>query len=91
MTAAGPELTAELVTLYTTVRPRPVDGVDDGRRQELTAAGATYDAAYEALAGQIPEGWQMLGISRWPTNSPRYPEAAEAPPAAENRAESGPE
>lgn len=56
------------VTLYATARPQPVDGIDDGRRQDYTATQSNYESAYDALVAQIPEGWQMLGISRWPTN-----------------------
>ena len=58
------------ITLYTTARPVPVNGVDDGRRQDYTATDSNgdYDRTRQALDAQIPEGWQMLGISRWPTS-----------------------
>lgn len=30
--------------------------------RELTASGADYVSAREALLAQIPEGWQLLGV-----------------------------
>lgn len=57
---------SELVTLYATARPRPIDGVDEGQREEITVTRATYSEAREALDARVPEGWQLLGISQWP-------------------------
>lgn len=57
---------SDLVTLYASARPCPVDGVDDGRRQELPAARVTYQEAREAVDARVPEGWQLLGLSTWP-------------------------
>lgn len=71
---------SDSLTLYTTARPTPVNGVDDGRRQDYTAStmrtddsNGDYIRARDALYEQIPKGWQMLGISQWPIN----PAAAE--------------
>lgn len=57
---------SDLVTLYAKARPKPVDGVDDGQRQEITVTRATYAEAREAVDARVPEGWQLLGLSRWP-------------------------
>ncbi|NYI81242.1 hypothetical protein [Nocardioides panzhihuensis] len=57
---------SDLVTLYAKARPKPVDGVDDGQRQEITVTRATYAEAREAVDARVPEGWQLLGLSTWP-------------------------
>lgn len=40
------------------------------KSQEVSADAETYDHALEWLRAQVPEGWQMLGISRWPLTTP---------------------
>lgn len=57
----------DLVTLYGGIRPWPVD---DGRREELAITRATAEDARDALIARVPEGWQLLGLSRWPCYSP---------------------
>lgn len=54
------------VTLHTRIRPTcgPNDPIPDQRR-DLEATGDTYQAAGDALQGQVAEGWIMLGVGRW--------------------------
>ncbi|MEU0316954.1 hypothetical protein [Nocardioides sp. NPDC006273] len=54
------------VTLRTTIRQRPPDhrGGYELDTAEITAEGQTYDQAKQFLEEQVPDGWQMLGISR---------------------------
>lgn len=49
-----------MITLYGTV-------LIGDERTEITAQGNTYEAAHAALVAQVPEGVQLLGISRWPS------------------------
>ncbi len=57
---------SDLVTLYASARPRPVVGVDDDRREEISVTRATYEEARSAVDARVPDGWQLLGLSRWP-------------------------
>ncbi len=55
------------VTLVTTIRQIPAEGAKDRdglATQDLEATAGTYDDALEQLRARVPEGWQMLGISR---------------------------
>lgn len=56
----------DLVTLYASARPRPIDGVDDGRREQISVTRATYEEARTAVDARVPDGWQLLGLSTWP-------------------------
>ena len=54
------------VTLRTTIRQRPPDhrGGYELDTAEISAEADTYDQALEQLRAQVPDDWQMLGISR---------------------------
>ena len=51
------------VTLHTWIRPRPGT---DGEPRRIEATGDTYQQAHAALTAQVPDGWQILGLSTWP-------------------------
>lgn len=51
------------ITLYGTTRPA---GQFDADSQPIQATGADYDTAKAKLEDKVPEGHQLLGISRWP-------------------------
>lgn len=55
------------VELKATIRQRPPDhrGGYELDTAEISAAGNTYDQAKQLLEEQVPEGWQMLSISRY--------------------------
>lgn len=62
--------------LYGTVRQIPADhrGGHDLETVDVETEATTYDLALEALQAQVPEGWQLIGISRWPTTGdPTHP------------------
>jgi len=46
--------------LHATIRPHP----DTGERRDIQSEAGTYDAAYEQLTAQIPDGWLALGVLR---------------------------
>ena len=50
-------------TLYATIRPA---GDLDAEPTSIQATGEDYEAARIALEQQVPDGWQLLGISYWP-------------------------
>lgn len=47
-----------MITLY--------GAINTTERIELSAQGDTYESAHAALVAQVPDGVQLLGISRWP-------------------------
>lgn len=51
------------ITLYGSIRPV---GQYDAESTPIEATGADYDTAKAELQGQVPDGWQLLGISTWP-------------------------
>lgn len=58
-----PDNATGTVTVYGTIRPT---GQPDAETRRIEATGADYPAARDALTAQVPEGWQLLGISTWP-------------------------
>ncbi len=67
--SSPPRRTVRLVpvTLRSTIRQKPAEGAKDRdglATQELEATAGTYDDALEQLRARVPDGWQMLGISR---------------------------
>lgn len=55
------------VVLHSTIRQIPPDsqGGHELETAEISAEAETYEAAFEALRAQVPDGWQLLGVSRW--------------------------
>lgn len=47
------------VILYATIR-------GDDQTRHIEASGPSYAEARQALDGQVPAGWHLLGIARWP-------------------------
>lgn len=63
---AGSTLELVAITINTDIKPRPaLEGQDPAERRHLEATADTYDQAYTALRAQLPDGWLMVGISRW--------------------------
>lgn len=55
------------LTLNTWSKPKPgTDGQELAEHRHLEATGDDYDQAYAAVVAQLPAGWTMIGISRWP-------------------------
>lgn len=54
--------------LYGTVRQQPPDhrGGHDLETADIEADAPTYELALADLRSRVPEGWQLIGISRWP-------------------------
>jgi hypothetical protein len=66
VSAAHPRLRHVAITLQTRLRPSPDnDAVDPYERRQVEATGQDYETARASLGAQVPDGWQMLGISRW--------------------------
>lgn len=55
------------VALNTDLKPKPGwdERQDPDERQHIEASGQTYEAAYEALMAQVPDGWVVVGVKRW--------------------------
>lgn len=55
------------VRIYASIRPKRIDGSDEEPESvEISAEGDSYEDARPALDAKVPDGWQMLSISRWP-------------------------
>lgn len=59
---------AARVKLYGTIRQTPSDQVSrhELERADVETEAQNYDLALAALRAQVPDGWQLIGISRWP-------------------------
>lgn len=65
---ASPAYDCEVaIALNTDLKPKPGwdERQDPQARRHVEASGATYEAAYEALMAQVPEGWLVVGVKRW--------------------------
>lgn len=51
------------VTVYGAIRPT---GQPDAETRRIQATGTDYPTAHDALTAQVPEGWQLIGVSTWP-------------------------
>lgn len=51
--------------LRSLARPSVTAPDNDQEPRELIAEADTYEAAYDQLHEQLPEGWQLLGIDRY--------------------------
>lgn len=54
--------------LYGTICQIPPDhaGGHELERADVETEAQNYDLALAALRAQVPDGWQLIGISRWP-------------------------